>query len=90
MVAVLGLYEPFKHERTIVVWCVSGYGVAILSPLWGKYGNYYSVPCHQVLVQTRIGDLISTQHLLLGCELVLNIEHLFFVVNSRYICMLVQ
>ena len=54
MVAVLGLYEPFTHERTIVVWCVSGDGVAMLSPLWGRYGNYYSVPCHEVLVQTRI------------------------------------
>ena len=54
MVAVLGLYEPFTHERTIVDWCVSGDGVAMLSPLWVRYGNYYSVPCHEVLVQTRI------------------------------------
>ena len=50
--AVLGLYEPFTHERTIVVWCVSGDGVAMLSPLWGRYRNGHSVPCHEVLVQT--------------------------------------
>ena len=37
--AVLGLYEPFTHERTFVVWCVGGDGVAMLSPLWGRYGN---------------------------------------------------
>ena len=50
--AVLGLYEPFTHERTIVVWCVSGDGVAMLSPLWGRYRNGHSVPCHEVLVHT--------------------------------------
>ena len=33
--AVLGLYEPFTHERTIVVWCVSGDGVAMLSRCGG-------------------------------------------------------
>ena len=52
MVAVLGLYEPFTHERTIIVRCVSGDVVAMLSPLWG-----YLV---MGSVQTRIGDLIST------------------------------
>ena len=50
--AVLGLYEPFTHERTFVVWCVSGDSVALLSPLWGRYCNGHSVPCHEVLVQT--------------------------------------
>ena len=66
-VAILGLYESFTHERTIVVLCVSGGGVAMLSPLWGRYGNDYSAPCHKVLVQTGMDGLISTQQLLQGC-----------------------
>ena len=39
--AVLGLYEPFTHEITIVIWCVSGEGVAMLSLLWGRYYYIY-------------------------------------------------
>ena len=56
--AVLGLYEPFTHERTFVVMTggTAGVsvviGVAMLSPLWGRYRNGHSVPCHEVLVQT--------------------------------------
>ena len=65
--AFLGLCEPFTHETTFIVWCVSGDGVAMLSPLWGRYRNGYSVPCQEVLVQTRMDDLISTQQLLQGC-----------------------
>ena len=40
-------------------------GDAMSSLLWGRYVIYYSVPCHEVLVHTRMGDLILTQQLLL-------------------------
>ena len=67
--AVLGLYEPFTHERTLVVLCVSGVGCQnIFTCLQWKYGNGQSAPCHEVLIQTRIDELVSTLQQLQGCK----------------------
>ena len=56
----------------MVVLCVSGVAVAMLSPRWGRYGNSKSAPCLEVLIQTSLEELISTLQQFQGCKLALN------------------
>ena len=58
MVAVLGLYEPFTHERTIVVWCVSGDGVAMLSPTFTKFK---SVAPREIFIEIVLITLLQNE-----------------------------
>ena len=58
----------------MVVLCVSGVAVAMLSPLWGRYGNGKLAPCHDVLIQTSKKEVISTLQHFQGYKLVLNNE----------------
>ena len=56
----------------MVVLGVSGVGCCnIFTGLQWKYGNDLSAPCHKVLKQTRIDEVISTLQQLQGCKLVL-------------------
>ena len=80
--AVLGLYEPFTHERTIVIWCVSGDGVAMLSPLWGRHRNGHSGPCTDLNGWFNL-NLATVTRLLAGIKL----WTLFVVYIVKCFCM---